>query len=668
MWGRRSRADIEAENQQLRAQTALLTRPRWRRVLGWLWRHKYVTFVAFLVTLPFAVVALAVAAVVAAVRAWRRHPGPVTVVAAGLWGWAALPLADPGWMLWRGIPAPGVAPWWTGLPLLPAAVAAAWIHDRRRPRPVVAVDPHVALWRTQVADGVNPPAPGSKVADHTDPIYEHGVPGGRVIGRTLYVTGATNEQHRKFFEQRIDRLAAIYRVDVGELNAITVRPVGDNLRCAIDVLDQAYVAERAAARMSRIVQVQPWSGPMLESDGRFRLMTVALDGRPAYGQLYIPAARPCEAGGGARNVDISGLQGSGKSNTVHVVNASILSRGIVVMDLVDLKEGASLPEWEQVAWRFGTSPEAALLAVLRLCVVIDARLEQMARMPRLTGSGEPVLTRDGRPALGVGCVDPSREWPVYVTEIDEFPQVARVKAAQPLIKRALERARAAQCGVITAHQGTALADGFGDDGLTRGLLTNGTVVALRNDTQASSRVVGRGEMDLSTLGKDTMGEAVLSSPCEASAVHGRVEYVPDAWDAARRVIPGTLEEFTAARVDRLEQSVAVHGGLDRLAAVYARGFWPALLAEMDRRDAPPAEGGPTLVSVPDGEDGPGDRIRAVFVAAGPGTVLTTKEILTASGAYSSTFTQWRERQPEGAVIDHGHGKWAAGAAILGRVG
>lgn len=665
---RPSRRELEAQAQEQRDRIDALEKaaraPRWRRVLGrvvrgpWWWRALVVVFVV----VPVAVLGVGAAAGVLTVRAFLVWPRPVA--AAALTGWAL---------------AGGPGGWWGVLPLSLTTAAAVWWHRRLAPPPPPPVPRpvhgHVWLWRQQVAAGDDAPVKGSHVSDDVTVVR---APDGRACGVVLHVTGADSTQTPGMVKRAAERLAYVYAVDAA---AVTVRAVkGNNRRADVEILDQWWMDEQAATRSARITDVQPWAGPALADDGRFRLLTAAWDGRAAHGQLWVP-------GQGARPVDISGLQGSGKSNTVNVVNASVMSRGLVVMDLIDLKGGASVPAWRQTAWRYGDDVDAALLALLRFCVVIDVRTALMARMPVLRPDGQPVLTAGGSPAFGVTVLEPSAALPVYLLEIDEFPQVARLKVARKLIKRGYEQGRAALCSLATVHQGTALADGYVEgDGLVRGLATNGTTVAHRNDDTARARTMGKAsQVDPDAFGLGTPGEAAMTSPAEPVPVHGRVEYLADPWDAAGRAIPGVLEEETAERVARLEAHVAEFGDVPGLVAAYEVGHLHGLTLAMQAREAaraarsvdvaPAVPGQPGLsvvsgvvgsvpVMAPDVDPVASERIVAFLRDQGAGRVLKTGEILAGAGVRSSTFTQWRQRQPDGHLIDHGHGKWAAGAALV----
>lgn len=670
MFGRTPRHVLIAQRDAARAELDATRHPRTHaaRAAHWLAHHPLIA-----VTLtPVIAATTALALTVVAARAWWKWPIRTTLAAT-----AAVTI---GWTL-----PTHPLPWWAALPLLPTAVAAAVLTDRRRPRPTppVTLDhEYVATWRTQVADPTNrdAPAPASTVADNvTTLLHPDGT--GQVIGRVLHVTGADSSQHAGWFRTIVPRLSYVYGVDEA---AITCRRVGNGRRIDIEILDQWYVDERNATRRARITTVQPWAGPSLGDDGTFRVLTAAIDGRGACGQLWIPAPRPGLPGGGARNIDVSGLQGSGKSNAVNVINASILARGLVVMDLVDLKGGTSLPAWRQVAWRYGTSIEAGLTALLRWNVIIDTRTDILARLPRLDEHGHPVIQRDGRPAIGVEGIDPSTSWPVVVLEIDEFPQLARRHRAKPLIKRGLERSRSVQCALAPIHQGTALADGYGDDTLTRNLLTNGTVLALRNGAESTPRVVSStSTVKLETLGKDTPGEALLTSTCEPQPVHGRVEYLEDPWAAAARCIPGTLDEGTAMRVAVLEAFID-RLGVDRVADLYIAepDRWEqactAVVADLDAAATAAAEAAAAEVAAVQEAGQPADTvgeqvgpkeaaIRDVFRAAGVGVMLRTGQVMTAANVTSSTFHQASKRLvAAGLIVDLGPGQWAATAALAGR--
>lgn len=654
MFGRKSRRELAAEvaeqRERLRAFEAAQRGPLWRRILrrahampGLLWVPAVVVAVAG--------VAVAATTVVTARAtrwgwwAWLTYPRPATAALATGWVVAGGP---GGW-------------WWGVLPLSLTTAAAAWWHHRGTPAtpgrgPVV--DGRVALWRQQVAAGDDAPARGSRVADHVTIVR---APDGRPCGAVLHVTGADSTQHPGHMVKIADRLAYIYAVDRA---AVTVRPVkGNNRRSDVEILDQWWMDEQAAARTARIHDVQPWTGPSLEPDGRFRVMTAERDGAPVYARLWTP-------GYGAHDTDLSGVKGSGKSNAANLILASVMSAGVVVLDLVDLKGGTSLSKWRPLSYRFGSTVEDGLLALDRALAVAEARMAQYARTPVLDADGAPVVVH-GQPLVGVEQVDPSEAFPVYLLVVDEFPRLIARKEAERKLKVLVNIGRSLNVAVALIHQSASRGDGWGEAiGVRTNITKSGNVLGFRNDAQSGAKTVG-GDARLQDIPEGTPGAGFVSSPCTRGEVFGRVEFVEDVVAAVRGCRPGRLE--LAAEVAVAEVEAWAEETCRRRDAGYVQRWAEHHVAMTAGATAGVGVSGvvgsvPPMPSQqpqqPSVDPAASERIEAFLREQGPGQVFTTGTLLKAADVYSSTFTAWRQRQPDGVLVDHGRGKWAAGPAVL----
>lgn len=636
MFGRPSRAQLRQDRDRVQAELDAERRahrmPRAWRVVQWF--HSNALLAALFWTV---LAAVAVPAVVAGAHwAWWRKPrltaGTLTVASYPVWAYALIP-------------------WWAWLtPAVAYVVGAVWMTLHRQPAPQpppVLVDEHVARWRLHVAAGDNPPAPGAHVADHTTPIRHPSEPW-RTVGRTLHVTGADNTQHAAHFTSSSvrERLAAVYRVDV---EAVTVRRVGDGLRCDIDVHDQAYIDEQKRIQRQRIITPHEWAGPAITvtgpDAGKFHVMTAAEDGRAVHGRLWTP-------GRGVHDIDLSGVKGSGKSNAAMVVLGSVMSAGHVVMDLVDLKGGASLGMWRPAAYRYGTTPQDAVLALDRALAVMYSRLNAMSRMPRLDSSGHPILM-DGEPWVGVENVDPSPQWPVYLLVIDEFPRLATYRPAVGKVTELTALARAADVALMVVHQSAMRGEaGWGDLTAARTNITkSGTVAAFRNDSNAGARSVGKG-VQLDEIEAGTPGAGFVSSPCEVGEVFGRWPFMSaEAIEAAVRAArPGRLEAAAVEAVEAVESAAreAASPAADAGVVVSAGG---GSLPGMDR----------PLTDVEAGI--------ARYFADRAGQVVRSKDVVTGVPVAPSTWGVVSQRfLSVGLLVSHGRGSWGATAALVGAMG
>jgi hypothetical protein len=610
MFGRPSRRDLHAMLEEQRAARAaaerdatLAAQPRWRRTLR---------------GMPIPLAVLAAAAVGAAAgcwllaRAWwTRWPRPVTA--------AALPAAA-----WAGT--------WQALTIATAAVAAAaWRHHHLTTvRPAVVdvpdlADGDVALWRAVVADGRDAPVPGSTVADDVTVLREDPADHrSRRIGVGLHITGATSQQHPAYVRSQIPRIAAHY---ARSKEAISVHSVGDDRRCRVEILDQWWMeelAERARIRdeeaAARLRQVWPWRPEhALDLDtGRLILSHAAVDGSPVRVQVFVP-------GEGASHVWMVGATRRGKSSCLGSLIQSIMSTGRARLHLVDLKGGASVPEWIPHAASYAGDPAAARVMLGWVAEhVLGARLRAMG-------------------AQGLKVVDPSPEWSIELVVVDEAQDIARDEQTMRHVDRIARQGAGALVILVWITQVGTIDAAFGKFGTSiREQIQAGTVIAFWTGATTRSLALGgpRGDIDLSCIPQDVKGACVIDGPASGRAL-GRAVRIADA-DAQ-------------ALADEACGGPATEPPLDAA----------AMHAAMTPPTPPAATTAAGDVTTPAADAKPEARIRAVLAAHGVGVMVRTGQILTEADVRSSTFDAAIKRlQSRGLVVDLGIGQWAATAALI----
>lgn len=610
MFGRPSRRDLHTMLEEQRAARAAAEReaaqaaqPRWRRALRGM-------------PIPVAVTAAAVAAGGAAcwflARAWwTRWPRPVTA--------AALPVA--AWVgTWRAAAAAALL-----------VVAAAWRHHHLTTIPAAPVegvpslaDGDVALWRAVVADGRDAPVPGSTVADTVTVLREDPSDArSRRIGVGLHVTGATSQQHPAFVRSQIPRIAAHY---ARAKEAITVHSVGDDRRCRVEILDQWWMEElaerdraRAEEAAARLREVWPWqpSHALDPSTGRLVLSISAMDGAPVPVQVFVP-------GEGAAHLWMVGATRRGKSSALGSFLQSIMSTGLARLHLVDLKGGASIPEWINHATSYASSPDEAR-DMLRWVAehVLNSRLRAMG-------------------AAGRKVVDPTPEWPIELVVVDEAQDIARDSDTMRHVDRIARQGAGALVILVWVTQVGTLDAAFGKFGTSiREQIQAGTVIAFWTGSTTRHLALGgpRGDIDLTCIPQDVKGACVVDGPA-SGRVLGRAVRIADA-DAQRLADEACGGPSSGPTLDLT-----------------------AIRAQLTPTTPAPAAVAATETSAPV-DAKPEARIRAVLAAHGVGVMVRTGQILAEADVRSSTFDAAIKRlRAAGLVVDHGIGQWAATAALI----
>ena len=313
---------------------------------------------------------------------------------------------------------------------------------------------------------------------------------------------------------------------------VVIEEVGDDSRARLLVVQRTYLDTP-----------RPWTGPTLDAATGTIPMGTLVTGERAAWQAWIP-------GEGARHGWISGANGSGKTGAVDCMLGSLLSAGLTVLDLTDLKGGISLPQWRDHAYRYGTSLSDGRLALRRGNAVIDAR---MAAMQTMTWTSP-----DGRTRTGRSVMDPSPDWPLYVVCVEEWPELASETAQVAAAERIARLGRAVGVVLYLISQGATLADTFGGSTVLRTQLQAGNVIALWSGRTAGQIAVGgAGEnVDLSAIPRGRPGTGYILSAAQPRAVLGRIDHVTDSWAAASHARPAVIDAASAAAVQAAEASTA----------------------------------------------------------------------------------------------------------------
>jgi hypothetical protein len=265
----------------------------------------------------------------------------------------------------------------------------------------------------------------------------------------------------------------------------------------------------------------------LNPDGTFVVGCYA-DGSDVLMRLYTPGA-------GTHDFWFFGVKGSGKSTMVDNALGSLMSAGIVVLHLVDLKGGMSLPEWKEIAFRHGKTVADGLAMLRRLDAIGQDRMAAAER-------------------LGLKVLEPSAEWPVHLGAIEEAPQLWKLKEAVEIAERIETMYRAVLVSLMSISQMTELQQAWGGSN------------TLRTQAQAGNVGCGYVSKDQAKLGFDHFDPDMslikkgsyhwyVTSPVESREVLLRVAVV-DSAEVARRAIPGRPNAVDLAAVKRVEDEMA----------------------------------------------------------------------------------------------------------------
>lgn len=372
------------------------------------------------------------------------------------------------------------------------------------------------------------------------------------IGFRLAVELVPGQHEIASVRAKLGLIAGVYGA---EKAGMVIDEVGNETRLKLTVTRRKFLGE-----------VKPWTRPTLDlATGRFVWQTLA-DGMPGYGQLWIP-------GQGIRHFWVVGAMGGGKSGAVDCLLANLLSAGIAVLDLVDLKGGASVPHWQYRAVRFGVTLDAGIAALWRAVFLLEYRYDRLARMPAVDKHGQPVVL-DGQPAYGRTWIDPSPEWVIYTVLIEEWTQL--VAPGQPLAPvaimlaarvAALGRAALVQLGITSQPANLDLA--FGGNRDLRTNVQAGNVHVLWTDQGSGNLATATRTVDLTRIPQGQPGVGYLVGPGQPRDIQGRVPFVDDPWDAVRVTQPGALGPAELAMLAAADAYVLTGKTADARAAALA---------------------------------------------------------------------------------------------------
>jgi DNA-binding transcriptional ArsR family regulator len=258
-------------------------------------------------------------------------------------------------------------------------------------------------------------------------------------------------------------------------------------------------------------------------------------------------------GQGVRHFWICGATNSGKSGAVDCLLANLMSAGIAVLDVTDLKGGASIPHWKARARTFGSSYEAAVATVRRADLLSAYRYDLMARLPAVDpDTGEPEVI-DGEVQYGRTFVDPSPAWPIYVALIEEEPQIAGHPTLGPIFlayaARIAALGRQACVILVFTSQGVTLDDVFGTNRAFRTNVQAGNVLVLWTDQGSANLALANRTLDLSVIPHGQAGVSLLAGPAQPREMPGRIPHVRRHFDAVRAARPGHLNAAEEAILD-----------------------------------------------------------------------------------------------------------------------
>lgn len=409
----------------------------------------------------------------------------------------------------------GGAGWLSVVPAAALAAAArAWRYRIRRPveAPPEPETPE-AVWEAYAAPSAN--MTGARMLAVED------LP--NVDGWAAELLLVRGRQTVATLRGALDHIASAYDV---ERSQVGIEAIGSERRARLTVV------ERTALATSRT-----WRGPCLDLDeGTAEIMTL-LDGTRAAWRFWA-------TGYGTDHGWIFGSTGAGKSTAVDAVLGSIMATGRAVLDLVDLKGGSSLPEWRDVAYRYGTTPIEGLAAIERGIAVHEARSAWLSE------------TR-GR------CIDPGQDLdhPLYLVVIEEFPQLLKIPGAMARAETIVTQGRATGVSMLVISQASNLQHAFGGSELFRAQLQAGNVLALRSSSGAARTGLGgmAGQIDLSVIPTGQGGTGYLVGPASQRGILGRVDYVDPPTAAVDQALAGVPGPGDREAVERIEASWVEQG-------------------------------------------------------------------------------------------------------------
>jgi hypothetical protein len=370
-----------------------------------------------------------------------------------------------------------------------------------------------------------------EIIDESDEIVIE-QPAPKPIGFQLAIELVPGVQEVATLRGKLGLIAGIYGAD---RQSMVVDEVGDETKLKLTITHRKFLNE-----------VKIYKRPTLDTAfGRFVMQTLG-DGSPGYWQLWMPHQ-------GVRHGWIIGATNGGKSGAVDLLLANAMSCGVTVLDLVDLKGGASIPHWEHRAFRYGTTFEAGVAALRRGVMMCDYRNDLMRKMPAVDpDTGEPVMI-DGERAYGRTWVDPSPEWPIYLVLIEEWPQLVKDPKLGPLAlalaARIASLGRQASVMLVVTSQGANLDEAFGGIRVLRTNIQAGNVLVLWTDQGSGNLATATRTIDLSKIPAGQPGVSFLVGPGQLRDLQGRVAHVRRPFDAVQAAVRGELDEWSTVIVD-----------------------------------------------------------------------------------------------------------------------
>lgn len=421
------------------------------------------------------------------------------------------------------------------------------------------------------AGDIYPPAdedddvePDGEIVDEHDEIPPERVEP-QPIGFRLAVELVVGRQEIANVRSKLGLIAGIYGVDKA---GMVIDEVGDETKLKLTVTRRKFLEE-----------VKTYRRPTLDTAlGRFTMQTLA-DGSPGYWQLWMPRQ-------GVRHGWIIGATNGGKSGAVDCLLANAMSAGLTILDLVDLKGGASIPHWRHRAYRYGTTPEQGIAALRRGVMMCDYRNDLMTKMPAVDPDTGELLEIDGVPALGRTWVDPSPEWPIYLVLIEEWSQLAKDPKLGPLALALAARIAALgrQAGVmlVVTSQGANLDEAFGGVRVLRTNIQAGNVLVLWTDQGSGNLATATRTIDCSKIPAGQPGISFLVGPGQLRDLQGRVPHVRRQWDAVQAAVPGTLDPLSTIIIDAADAFSDGMSAADAAKYALARHADPEWAAVVDK--------------------------------------------------------------------------------------
>jgi len=416
---------------------------------------------------------------------------------------------------WKVLP-----PLWT-LALVIVGYVSTWRPDKYRPNMgmegAMQHWPCVELWndylRAELLEGFDLQEP---LADVYDLRTKQ-----KIVGWEAVVNCPPGSRGASEIRQNVERIATTMQVSPANIEVVTTE---NHARPVLRVIHNSVLRAGSA----------PWENTGVDvKTGTLDVGTYADGGRSQY-QLW-------ESNGQTWHGWLCGGTGSGKSSAMHGLLARGLATGQVVLDLVPIG-GGSMYAWEDKAFRYGTTVDAATEALERGVAIMDARSDAASRI-------KWVDSRTGETRVGRDPLPPGREWPVYWIVIDEFPRMAGDKRGAAAFKRIAAEGRKWRVALLVASQGATVKDTWWNDSVVRENVRQGNVLVLRGSKGSASLALDGVEAasGITDIPPGTPGMGYLISKASSRAMLSRVDWIDDA-DDRPDTVPSSWEVASHAQV------------------------------------------------------------------------------------------------------------------------